>query len=146
MAFAAAFDSGAFSVSAFSPAAFAFGVIDSESGGRSNTYLGPNIRRRTKKEAYREREALRLTIEGIEQAAQKIVEKTPIKEATNALAVDSGKIDYYSRRDIADLTKLLMLELQVTVQMPDYTRAIEIAIAAHQRNRDEEDALLMMLM
>ena len=109
--------------------------VDASSG-----YFEPNIRRRTKKEAYKEREALRLKIESIQQVAEKVVEKA----AKPKIEVDTKEIEYYYRPDIADLTKLLMAELRVTVALPDYRRAIEIAIAVRQEEEDLEAILLLM--
>ena len=106
-------------------------------------YFEPNIRRKTKREAYQEREKLRISIQDVEKAAQKVVNKS-VANPDFIKAVDTRAVEYYYRPDVADLTKLLMAELRVTVALPDYRRAIEIAIAVRQEEEDLEAILLLM--
>ncbi len=116
----------------------------------SGGWMGPNIRRKTKQDIYRERVRLGIIIEDIEEAAEKIVEEKV------APVIDNEEIVSDNRPDVADLVILLMQELRVTVKSPDYTRAIQAALSAKrmeetrrlQRMRDEEDEeeALMLLM
>ena len=101
----------------------------------------PIARRKTKKDIYRERVKLGIIKETIEKAAEKIV------AAKARQTVDKARIGNYYRPDVADLTALLMAELRLTVKSPDYTQAIQIAIAAkrHRDNEDDEEAILLLM-
>lgn len=118
----------------------------------TNSYAGwhvfPNTRRKTKKQVYAERANLGVDKRTIEQTAKKVVERSKVNRV-----VDITKIDDYYRNCIPDLTALFMAELRLTVKSPDYTRAIQAALAVKklkeaQRLRDEEDeeeALLLFM-
>lgn len=116
----------------------------STSGG----YFEPHTRRRTKKEAYRERELLRLKIQDVEEVAEQVVEKK--LDAMVGQTVDS-RIDVNpSRPDVDYLVNQLMAQLRLTVKVPDYTRAIQAALVAKKqkdakRLQDEEDEEALLL-
>lgn len=101
----------------------------------------PNTRRRTRKQVLAERERLGVSRETIEKTAEKVVELSKADRTFSKI-----KIEYGSQQEVVDLTYLLMEELRVTVKLPDYTRAIAIALAMKKREEeDEEDALLLLM-
>lgn len=101
----------------------------------------PNTRRRTRKQVLAERERLGVSRETIEKTAEKVVEQSKADRTFSKI-----KIEYGSQQEVVDLTYLLMEELRVTVKLPDYTRAIAIALAMKKREEeDEEDALLLLM-
>ena len=117
-------------------------VEESSSGG----FFLPQTKRRTKKEALRERELMRLKIQDVEAVAEKIVEEKSV--AKNAKTVDSVALS--STPDIDYLVNQLMAKLRLTAKSPDYTRAIQAALAAKKlkdakRLRDEEDEEALLL-
>lgn len=122
------------------------GVVSAFIGTANQTYAGwhvfPNTRRKKKKQIHAERASLGVDKQKIEQTARKVVELPK----TNRV-VDKTKIDYYYRPDIADLTALLMAELRLTVKSPDYTQAIQLALASKldRDNQDDEEALLLLM-
>ena len=123
-----------------------WGAVAAPVSSGGETYEGwhvfPNTRRKTRKQIHAERAKLGIDKETITQTAKKVVE---LPKAIQV--VDRTKIEYYYRPDIADLTALLMAELRVTVKSPDYTQAIQIALAAKRQREDEDDeeALLLLM-
>lgn len=95
----------------------------------SGGWTQSQARRRTKKELYAERVRLGILPPKVVKAAKKIAEviEEPVYKA-----------DF-------DYIKTIMLEeLKVTEWMPDYSRAIDIAMKIKEIEQDDEEVLLLI--
>lgn len=115
-------------------------TVETFSGG----WLGPNTRRKTRRDVYLERVKLGIIKEEIATVAEEIVQK-----ATKP--IDFVEIVGNNRPDVADMVTSLMNELRVTVKSPDYTRAIQAALEVQRmkearRLQDEEDEEVLLLL
>lgn len=124
---------------------------EQNSGGYYDGIAGG--RRKTKRDVYLERVRLGIIKEEIDSVAEKIVAK---KAKKAHFAIDFYKTAIHNRPVVADLVESLMKELKVTMKSPDYSRAIQAALAvqkmkemqrlkALQDEEDEEEAILLLM-
>lgn len=90
--------------------------------------------RNRRQERYEKRVAMGILPKKITVAAKKVVETIAKKEP-----------EVYYRPDTADLVKLLMAELKVSKELPDYSRAIQAQLEAKKRAEDDEDDEIALL-